>query len=367
MLAECLKKYKRLKQVDLRDNDIKKKGLIVLNDVLSTSKNITLLEVSDRADADDEFREILKEMKDKCAQNKLINQQEVINKQQKSTQLIMNADNPIYHNSLILNGDIWNNVSLTSMNGTSSLSSTPRFSLSELFKPINTLTTTVAAINSRLELATTPPPVPPSTPNNQQTITPNSSSTNLHSIKNSSQQSSIIHNQADLENLNSNASLEDQVKLHMFSMSLDYNSPSLSSNNSYNSSQTSSDLRQYSSSPGSRFKISQVDSKFNRSNSINETSKVVNNESSINRSAPINTTSTNNRMMRSCSLGSWNSKFDKNEHVSRSGRFSVSPVPDEIVSYFLLFKFQLCLLHLNYLINCQSFRLLFPLTAFSIF
>lgn len=255
-------------------------------------------------------------------QNKFNNQQDAIQQQQQSTQSSSDADSQ-YQNSFYINGEIWNNVSLTSMNGTSSLSSTPRFSLSELFKPINTLTTTTASFTT---LTTTPPPVPPSTPNNQLATTP-TSSTNAHSIPNSA---AGALDQAQLSLAVNN--IEDQVKMHMFSMSLD--SPYLSSSN--NSSQsTNSDLRQYSSSPGSRFRISQVDqSKFLRSNSVNETASEM--DEQANRSAPINTGSSGNssRMMRSCSLGSY-SRYEKNERASRSGssRFSISPVPDnEMVS-----------------------------------
>ena len=284
------------------------------------NKNITLLELTEQPNADDESKRLIKQIKDICVQNKFNSQQDALNQQQQSTQSSSDADSQSYQSSFYINGDIWNNVSLTSMNGTSSLSSTPRFSLSELFKPINTLTTTTASFTT---LTTTPPPVPPSTPNNQ-LATPTSST--LHSIQNSS--NALDQQQLSLAVNN----IEDQVKMHMFSMSLD--SPYLSSSN--NSSQsTNSDLRQYSSSPGSRFRISQVDqSKFLRSNSVNETASEMDDQP--NRSAPINTGSSGNssRMMRSCSLGSY-SRYDKNERVSRSGssRFSISPVPDnEMVS-----------------------------------
>lgn len=321
-LAEGIKKYKRLKQVDLRDNKIKNKGLTALLDAILVNKNITLLEFTEQPNADEESKQLIKQIKEICVQNKFNNQQDAIQQQQQSTQSSSDADSQSYQNSFYINGDIWNNVSLTSMNGTSSLSSTPRFSLSELFKPINTLTTTTASFTT---LTTTPPPVPPSTPNNQLAITPTSS--NLHSIPNSS-------NPLDQQQLSLAVNnIEDQVKMHMFSMSLD--SPYLSSSN--NSSQsTNSDLRQYSSSPGSRFQISQVDqsNKFLRSNSVNETASEMDDQT--NRSAPINTGSSGNssRMMRSCSLGSY-SRYDKNERASRSGssRFSISPVPDnEMVS-----------------------------------
>jgi len=311
-LAEGIKKYKRLKQIDLRENAIKSVGLTALRDALLVNKKITLLELSEQLD--EECMILHKQIKEICAQNKFNSQQELLNQQ--TTQSIDATDQILQTNSFILdNSDIpyeWNNVSLTSMNGTSSLSNTPRFSLSELFKQpmIQTLTTTTASINL---LTCTTPPVPPSTPNNQ--LTPSSINLQQHSFKNSSScspTSSLLVN-----------AIEDQVKLHMYSMSLDSpNSYLSSSNNSANSSQ-SSDLRQYSSSPGSRFKISQVDNKFLRSNSTNENIS----GDDLNRSAPINTSSTN-KMMRSCSLGSWNSKYDKNERPSRSGRFSVSPVPD---------------------------------------
>lgn len=293
-----------MKQVDLRENEIKSKGCTALRDALLVNRNITLLELSEQS-SDEECATLVKQIKEICAQNKFNSQQDAINQQ--TTQSTDAADQS-YRNSFILNGsDIWNNVSLTSMNGTSSLSSTPRFSLSELFKPIHTLTTTTASITSSLTCTT--PPVPPSTPNNQ--LTPTPSSMNLqHSMKNSSNSLLNAEQQAEL-NMSANA-IEDQVKMHMYSMSLDSPNSYLSSSN--NSSQ-SSDLRQYSSSPGSRFKISQVDNKFLRSNSINEAGG-----EDANRSAPINT-GTTNKMMRSCSLGSWNSKYDKNERTSRSGRF----------------------------------------------
>lgn len=320
-LAEGIKKYKRLKQVDLSENKIKNKGLTALLDALLVNKNITLLELTEQPNADDESKRLLKQIKEICVQNKFNSQQDVLNQQAQSTQSSSDADSQSYQSSYYINGDIWNNVSLTSMNGTSSLSSTPRFSLSELFKPINTLTTTTASFTT---LTTTPPPVPPSTPNNQLATTPTSSA-NLHSIPNSS-------NPLDQQQLSLAVNnIEDQVKMHMFSMSLD--SPYLSSSN--NSSQ-SPDLRQYSSSPGSRFRISQVDqsNKFLRSNSVNETTTEMDDQP--NRSAPINTGSSSNssRMMRSCSLGSYG-RYDKNERGSRSGssRFSISPVPDnEMVS-----------------------------------
>ena len=297
--------------------------MTALLDAILINKNITLLELTEPPNADEETKKLVKQIKELCVQNKFSNQQDALNQQQQSTQSSSDADSQSYQSSFYINGDIWNNVSLTSMNGTSSLSSTPRFSLSELFKPINTLTTTTASFTT---LTTTPPPVPPSTPNNQLATTP-TSSTNLHSIQNSS---NALDQQLSLAVNN----IEDQVKMHMFSMSLD--SPYLSPSPSNNSSQsTNSDLRQYSSSPGSRFRISQVDqsNKFLRSNSVNETASEMDDQP--NRSAPINTGSTgNSRMMRSCSLGSY-SRYDKTERASRSGssRFSISPVPDnEMVS-----------------------------------
>ena len=320
-----------------------------LRDSILINKKMTLLELSEQSNADDETKSLLKQIKEICAQNKFSNQQAILNRQ---TTQSLDADHQqqLYQNAYFVNGDIWNNVSLTSMNGTTSLSSTPKFSLSELFKPINTLTTTTASIATSSSTNSLPiPPCPPSTPNNQLILTPTLTSANLHSIKNSSKDFLINQQQPELN------SLDDQVKLHMFTMSLDSPSSSCYLSSSNNSS----------NSPGSRFKINQVDrsnesNKFLRSNSINvETTNDDDsnqlNSSQFNRSAPINTNSSN-RMMRSCSLGSWNSKYDKNERVSRSGRFSISPVvsnaspvPDnEMVSFFIHACFILLFFFLNH-------------------
>lgn len=303
--------------------------MTALRDALLVNKNITLLELSESTNADEVSETLLKQVQEICAQNKYNSQQEALSQQSTQSKQSIDAVDLVNSSQYMINGsDIWNNnVSLTSMNGTSSLSSTPRFSLSELFKPIHTLTTTTASITSSLTTQSTTPPVPPSTPNNQ--LTPIPSPNNLHSFKNSP--NSLLNAQQTELNVNVH-NIEDQVKLNMFTMSLDSPNSYLSSSN--NSSQ-SSDLRQYSSSPGSRFKISQVDNKFLRSNSINETCSE---DQKPGRSAPISTGSMNKTMMRSCSLGSWGSKYDKNEPTSRSGRFSispvVSPVPDnEMVSY----------------------------------